>query len=501
MNISSIITQNANAQPHATAVICGEDGRSFTWLELDRMINKLSNALQYIGVKKGDVVSLYLPNSPEFIISYFAVTRIGAVILPFNILFRTDEISYILNNSRTKVLIGSSEEIEKYLMPVKDRFSHLEKVVTVGKAVPGCLDFYSLISEASSQINTVECMPDDLLCLVYTSGTTGRPKGAMLCYSNLEAIGTLSSTALHINDKDLLLTGAPFCHIFFVLSVLGPFNVCAGVVTMKRFSSLTALDLISLYRITHFAGVPTMFIYMLEQFKKANYDLSSLRLVFCAGAAMPVQYIEEIEQEFGVDYIELYGATETSSTISYNRLGHKVLGSIGQPAYNIQVKVVNEAGEEVPTGDIGEIIVTGPGIFKGYWEMPEATRDAFLDGWYRTGDLGKFDENGYLYIVDRLKDMIVCGGYNVYPCEVEGILYQHPEVVEVAVVGQNDPIHSQVPKAFISLREAACTTESELIDFCAQRMASYKVPRLIEFLPELPKSPTGKILKRELKSK
>jgi len=497
-NISSIITKNAYIQPHEKALICGEDGMTFTWLELDQIINKFSNALKYIGVKKGDVVSLYLPNWPEFIISYFAVTRVGAVILPFNILFRTDEISYILNNSRTKILIGASEEIKKYLLPVKDRFPYLENIIAVGEDAPNCLNFHSLISNASSHLDPVECDPEDLACLVYTSGTSGNPKGVMLTHNNLEAIGALSSIALYINDKDLLLTGAPFCHICFVLSVIGPFKVGAGVVTMQHFSPRRTLELISRYRITHFTGVPTMFIYMLEEFKKNKYDLRSLRLVYSAGAAMPVQYIEEIKQKFGVGFIELYGATETSSIVSYNRLGHEKKGSAGQPAYGIQVKVVDKAGKELPTGEIGEIVVKGPGIFRGYWEMPEATRDAFYDGWYRTGDIGKLDEDGYLYIVDRLKEMIISGGYNVYPREVEDILYQHPMVAEVAVIGQKDPLYSEVPKAFVRLRDEASTTESELINFCRQRMAAYKVPRFIEFVSELPKSPTGKILKREL---
>ncbi len=500
ISISKVITKHASIQPNNRALICGEDGLEISWLELDKFINKLGNALTYIGIKKGDIVSLYLPNSPEFIFTYFAVTRIGAVILPFNVLFRTGEISYILNNSKAKVLIGSSDEVKKYLVGARDQFPYLEKVITVGKPVQGCLDFYSLIMEASDQLKTVDFSPEDLSSLVYTSGTSGQPKGAMLSHSNLEAIGTLSSVALHINDRDLLLTGAPFCHICFVLSVLGPFMVGAGVATMQRFSAEKALDLISRYKITHFTGVPTMYIFMLEQLKKKKYDLSSLRLVHCAGAPTPVEYIEKIEQHFGVGFIELYGATETSSTISYNRLGHGRKGSIGQPAYGIQVKVVNESGEELPPGEIGEIVVKGPGIFKGYWEMPEATQDAFYGEWYRTGDLGKYDEDGYLYILDRLKDMIVSGGYNIYPRELEEIIYQHPKVMEVVVLGQKDPVRNEVPKAFIRLKDNESMTEKELIDFCSQRMAPYKVPHFIEFIQELPKNPTGKILKRELKT-
>lgn len=502
MNISNLIKNHARFQPHNQAVICGDDGRVFNWLELDKIVNKLSNALSYVGVKRGDVVSLYLPNSPEFLFAYFAVTRIGAVILPFNVLFRTDEVSYILRNSRAKVLIGASSEVDKHLIKVRDWFPHLEKVITVGEPVQGCLDFYSLIAEASDVLEPVDCSPEELGSLVYTSGTSGKPKGAMLSHSNLEAIGTLSSIALHINDQDLLLTGAPFCHICFVLSVLGPFNVGAGVVTMKHFRPDTALQLIERYKVTHFTGVPTMYIYMLQHFDSVcyTYDLSALRMVHCAGAPMPVEHIDSIKRKFGASFCELYGATETSSIISYNRLGHGKDGSIGQPAYGVQVKVVDESGEEVPLGQPGEIVVKGPGIFKGYWENPEATKEAFFGDWYRTGDIGKYDEDGYLYILDRLKELIVSGGYNVYPRELEEIIYQHPKIMEAAVLGIKDPMRNEVPKAFISLKGNEKMTEQELIDFCSQHMASYKVPRYIEFLPELPKSPTGKILKRLLKT-
>lgn len=500
MNISNLIKQHVYHQPDNMAVICGDDGREFTWAQLDRIVNKLGNALKYLGVRRGDVVALYLPNSPEFLFAYFAATRIGAVALPFNILFRTEEIAYILENSRARILVGQSFEVENYFASERDRFPYIEKVITVGEPVAGCLDMYALIEDASDELEMVDCMPDELGALVYTSGTSGHPKGAMLSHGNLEAMGKLSSIALHINDRDTLLTGAPFCHICYVLSTLGPFNVGAGIVTLKRFNPERALELIEKHRVTHFSGVPTMYIFMLNCYDPAKHNISTLRMAHCAGAPMPVEHIERIEETFGVGFVELYGTTETCSTITYNRLGHKKIGSIGQPAYGVQVKVVDEDGNEVAPGEIGEFIVKGPGIFRGYWEMPEATKEAFFGDWYRTGDLGKCDEDGYLYILDRKKEMIVSGGYNVYPRELEEIIYQHPKVMEAAVLGEKDPVRNEVPKAYIALKENETMTEDELIEFCSKRMASYKVPRYIEFLPELPKSPNGKILKRMLKS-
>ncbi|MGS0764487.1 class I adenylate-forming enzyme family protein [Syntrophomonas curvata] len=500
MNISHLIKRHASIQPHNQAIICGDDGTVFTWLEFDKIVNKLGNALLSLGIKKGDVVSLYLPNSAEFLFAYFAVTRIGAVILPFNVLFKTGEISYILKNSRARVLIGASPGIENNLVKINnDEFPHLETIITVGYPVANCLDFYALIMEGSEDLAMVECTPEDLGSLVYTSGTSGNPKGAMLSHGNLEAIGALSSSALLINDKDLLLTGAPFCHICFVLSVLGPFHAGAGIITMNRFGAHTALQLIEHYKVTHFTGVPTMFMYMLQQFDRQEYDVGSLRLVHCAGAPMPVEHITEIERKLGVGFCELYGATETSSIVTYNRLGHKRNGSIGQPAYGIQIRIVDESGSVLPPGETGEILVKGPGIFKGYREMPEATKEAFDGEWFHTGDLGYYDKDGYFYIVDRLKDMIVSGGYNIYPREVESVIYQHPKILEAAVLGQKDPLKNEVPKAYVALKENEQMTAEELIDFCKERMAAYKVPHLVEILPELPKGPIGKILKRMLK--
>jgi long-chain acyl-CoA synthetase len=498
LNISKIITDNALFHPRYKAVICADDGREFTWSEVDKIINKLGNALSNLGVKKGDVVAIYLPNSPEFLFTYFAAARIGAIVTPFNILFRTGEISYILNNSRAKVLVSSSAETEQYIIKANAQLPHLEKIITVGGPVNGAIDFYSLLPEASEELELVDCDPDELVSLLYTSGTTGQPKGATLSHGNLMSIGVLSSTILHINDQDLFMSPTPFCHIFFVLAVIGPFNAGAGIMTIQRFNPEKTLELISRHKVTHFAGVPTMYIFMLEQYDSKKYDLSSWRFAQSAGASMPMEYINEIVEKFGVGFTETYGATETSSTITYNRLGHGKTGSVGPAANGNQVKVVDKSGNDLPAEEVGEILVKGPGVFKGYWELPEATKEAFDGEWYRTGDLGKYDEDGYFYIVDRKKDMIVCGGYNVYPREVEEVIYQNPKVMEAAVLGIKDPARGEVPKAFIRLKEGEEMVVQEMVDFCKQRLASYKVPRNIEFVNELPKSPTGKILKRML---
>ncbi|HEX3032024.1 MAG TPA: AMP-binding protein [Bacillota bacterium] len=498
MNLSSLISTNALAKPDRTAVICGDTGRKYSWAKLDEYVNKLGTALKSLGIEQGEMVAIYLPNSPEFLLTYFALNRIGAVTVPFNILFKTREIAHIINDSKARVLIGSADEVESYVLADRDRFARLEKIITVGRPLTGTIDFQTLLSYPCQVLEPAACSPDDIVSLMYTSGTTGEPKGAMLSFGNLLKIGILSSQLLTINDQDLMLTGAPFCHIFFVLTVLGPFNMGAGLITMKRFNPEKALELISAYRATHFAGVPTMYIYMLDKYESGKYDLTSWRFAQSAGASLPVETFMRIRDKFGVQLCEGYGATETSSTITYNRLGHSKAGSVGPVAAGVQAKVVDDWGNQLRTREIGEVLVKGPGVFKGYWQMPEATAKVLQGEWYWTGDLGWFDEEGYLYIVDRKKDMIVCCGYNVYPLEVEKVIYQHSKVLEAVVVGIKDPVRNQIPKAFVRLRNGVEMTSEEMIDFCAQQLASYKVPRAVEFVRELPKSPTGKILRRAL---
>jgi long-chain acyl-CoA synthetase len=497
MNLSDIITGNASLNPTGKAIIQGDDGREVTWIELEKMINKLGHALTYMGVTKGDIVALYLPNCPEFIATYFAATKIGAIILPFNIVFKSQEITYILNDSGARVLVGASEQIENNV--IIEQLPNLEKIITLGKTIEGCLDFYSMIEEASDTLCPVECSADDVLSLVYTSGTSGSPKGAMLTYGNLITLGTYNMRILHINDRDLVYSAPPLCHIVFLISVIGPFCAGAGIILLKHFNAEKSLEVMTRYQATHVIAVPTMYIYMLQSYDSDKHDLQSLRLAFCAGGPMPPQYIGEIEERFGLSFCEQYGTTETTSIISYNRMGHRRIGSVGAPVCGVAVKIVDLDGKDLAAGEIGEILVKGPGNCKGYWKMPEATEQAFVEGWFRTGDLGYFDDDGYLYIVDRLKDMIVSGGYNVYPREVEDIIYTNDNVAEVAVLGMKDPVRQEIPVAYVVLKHGHQIEEKELIDYCSERMAFYKVPRKVEFVGELPKGPTGKILKRGLK--
>lgn len=503
MNLSNIIEHNARWRPGSTAIISTETGIKYTYAEFNILINRFGNALLDMGVAKGDRVALYLPNSPEFLIAHFAVARIGAIAVPFNIMYKSQEIKYILNNSRAKALVAAAREAGLNAAGVLPEIPTLEHVITVGENIlDGAASFAGLISGGKDKLETVDCAPDDTVSILYTSGTTGQPKGAMLTHDNFLSNARLNGTrVLHINDQDLFYTGTPFCHIFYVLAVLGPIYAGAGIVVSERFVPDKTLEYISKYRVTHFAGVPTMWIYMLKEYTPEKYDVSSWRFAQSAGASMPGEYIKRIEDTFGVGFCECYGSTETSSTVTYGRLGHGKVASVGPPAQGYQFKVVGEDGRELGPEEVGELVVKGPGIFKGYWEMPEVTKEVLRDGWFRTGDLGKYDEDGYFYIVDRKKDMIICGGYNVYPREVEELLYTNPKIFEAVVIGIPDKEKGEIPKAFIQLKQDVKAEANEIIDFCKERMAAYKVPRQVEFVQELPKNTTGKILKRVLREK
>ncbi len=500
MNVSEMIDKNARRIPYRSAVI--SEDIHLTWQEFNQQVNRMGNSLRKLGVGKGDRVAMYLQNSPEYLVTYFALCKLGAIAVPFNIMYKSSEIAYILNNCRAEVLVALAPEADQYVVNIRDQIPSLRQIVVVGEPTsPGLVTYRQLINDGEEELQSVECTPDDIVTILYTSGTTGQPKGAMLTHGNFWENAKLNGCyTLHVNDQDIFLTGTPFCHIFFVLTVLGPMYKGAAIVTMPRFFPDKALELISKFKVTHFAGVPTMYIHMLQAHKKHQYDLSNWRFAQSAGAAMPAEYISEIEKSFGVGFCECYGSTETSSTCTYGRLGHGKTGSIGLPADTWEVKIVDDNNTEVPPGEVGEIIVKGPGLFKGYWDMPEASSAAFSGKWFHTGDMGQADEDGYLYIVDRKKDMLICGGYNIYPREVEEVLYTHPSILEAAVVGISDAEKGEIPKAFITLRQGANNvSEHEIISFCKERMAAYKAPRLVEILSELPKNATGKILKRVLK--
>lgn len=503
MNLAQMIERNVRRIPDWPAVL--SETTNYTWQEFNCQINKMANALRKQGVYKGDRVAVSLPNSPEYLVTYFAIVKLGAIAVPFNIMFKKDEITYIVNNSEAKVFVTLAGETMNSILETRDKIPSIEKVILVGEhELDNVLSYTQILAGESDELKLVDCAADDLVTILYTSGTTGKPKGAMLTHNNFHSIAELNSCYVNLmSDQDVAFTGTPFCHIFFVTTVLAPMYKGAAVVTTPRFFPEKALELISKFKVTHFAAVPTMYIYMLQIYSEnpQKYDFKAWRIAQSAGASMPAEYITKIESSFGVNFTENYGATETSSTATYGRIGHGKAGSIGLPGDTWEIIIADHNNQLVPQGEVGEIVLKGPGLFKGYWKMPEATAEAFVDGWFHTGDLARADEDGYLYIVDRKKDMLICSGYNIYPREVEEVLYTHQAVFEAAVVGVPDPTKGEIPKAFITLKPGFQALEAEIIAFCKERMAAYKAPRVVEFLSEFPKNLSGKILKRELKNR
>ncbi len=500
MNLAHIIERNVRRIPHRFSVL--SETTSYTWEGYNRQINKMANALRKQGVSKGDRVAICLPNSPEYLVSYFAIVKLGAIAVPFNVMFKSTEITYIINNAEPKVFIALAGDTVISILGMLDKIPMIEKIILVGEhEIDNVLSYPQILEGESDAFELVDCDADDVVTILYTSGTTGQPKGAMLTHNNFYKNAELNCCYVNfITDQDIALTGTPFCHVFFVTSVLGPTFKGAAIVTTPRFFPEKALELISEFKVTHFSAVPTMYIYMLQTYLEnpQKYSLKSWRNAMVAGAAMPVEYLTKIEESFGVNFCENYGCTETSSTVTYGRVGHRKDGSIGMPSDYAEVLVADHNNQKVPQGEIGEIIVKSPGVTIGYWRMPEETKEAFVDGWFHTGDLARVDEEGYLYIVDRKKDMLICGGYNIYPREVEEVLYTHPAILEAAVIGIPDLAKGEIPKAFITLKPGSLTDEVEIIAFCKDRMAAYKAPRIVEIISELPKNASGKILKKEL---
>lgn len=500
-NINSILKKNADKSPLSPAIIDSNNGSITTYQDLWVRVNQVAYGLKSIGVNHGDRVAIYLPNGPEFIICYFAIMKLGAVAVPMNILYKSFEMQYILQNAAAKVLIGWEPELQENLMPVRATLDALQTVVGAGDQRRNACDLRLDDWFKASQVVPIAQVGDHHpAAILYTSGTTGRPKGAVLSHKNLAENAKINAQLLGVNDLDRALSSSPFNHVYFVQIVLGPLYAGASVITLPRSSPELALAAIEKYRATHFSSVPTMFRYMLQRFHERTYDLSSWRVAGSAAAGIAAEMIAEIVKTFGVDFLEAYGSTETSSTVTYTRLRHLRPGSIGLPALGYQVKLLDESNHEVGTGEVGELVVHGPGVFQGYWGMPETNLEVFTEnGWFRSGDLARQDHDGYLYIVDRKQDMIVSGGYNVYPRELEEVLLSHPDVLESAVIGKPEPNLGEIPVAYVILRTGVNLNGEEIMAFCKKRMAKYKVPREVEIVQDFPRTASGKILKRELK--
>ncbi|WP_223700779.1 fatty acid--CoA ligase family protein [Sutcliffiella deserti] len=513
MNISSQLALTAKMNPMKEAYVF--EGESKTYTELNAAINAFASGLEAMGIKKGDHLALVVGNSPYFIIGMYGAARLGATVIPINPIYTPDELSYILKDGDVKAIITLDLLVplfEKLHPHLSDTETYIICETPDGKAksqdfpieklsiYPKMKSFTSIMAAGTFTYSGPELLEDDVAVILYTSGTTGKPKGAMLTHKNLYRNAKDAADFLKINESDKVVATLPMFHVFCLTVALNaPLMNGATVIIVPRFSPQVIFDIVKEYEATVFAGVPTMYNFLLQAQGEVE-DLKSLRLCISGGASMPVALLQSFENKYNVIVSEGYGLSEASPVTCFNPLDRpRKAGSIGTNIVNVENKVVNELGEEVAPGEVGELVVRGPNVMKGYYKMPEETAATIKDNWLHTGDLAKMDEEGYFYIVDRKKDMILVGGYNVYPREVEEVLYNHENVSEVAVLGVPDPQVGEAVKCFVVVKEKV--SEAELIAYCAEHLAKYKVPSSIEFLEELPKNTTGKILRRALKEK
>ncbi len=498
MNLAELGERNVQKfGPYVSVVF---NGREFTNVELTDRAARFATALAGLGVGPGDRVGVMLPNMPEVSVSYGAVLRVGAVVMPMVFLLAVPEIHHILADSGASAIITSPE----FLPNVTTAMEGLARppiVIVTGDPQPGMLNFDALLSEASGSHSIVDREASDLAVVSYTSGTTGRPKGVMLTHANLLFNAENSSKVVPTRDDDVSIACLPLAHLFGIgSSLVGQLFRLKGIL-LPWFTAEGFFDAVNTYRATSSALVPTMVSYMLGHPDFDTVDWSSLRWVVVAAAPVPVELADEFEKRTGARVLEGYGLTETSPTTSVMRIDEaRRPGSCGRPVPHVEVAILDDEDRAVSTGEPGEVCIKGPNIMAGYYNLPEETAVAMRNGWFHSGDVGHLDADGYLYITDRKKDMIIRGGFNIYPRDVEEVLYGHPAVLEAAVVGVPDPTLGEEVKAYVVLRPGATPAPEDLLAYCREQLAKYKTPKSVVFIDALPKNAVGKILKRDLRA-
>lgn len=504
LNLAQYLASTARDHPNQLAVIY--DSYRLTYAEIQQFVNRVANVLVDRDIRKGDKVAMMIPNTPHFPILYYAILSIGATVVPVNNMLRAHEIQALLEDSDAKAFFVWRQFYDeaRHAFEETETCYHLLVVSTpedseqppIGELV------MPAVMEASQQFDYVDTMPDDTAVILYTSGTTGHPKGAELTHFNM------FFNALYVRDrivclteKDVLVGVLPLFHSFGQTCVMNATFLAGATITLlPKFEMPKVMEVIERDRATVFCAVPSMYYFMLHTPTERPYDLSSLRLAISGGSALPVELLKQFQERYGIRILEGYGLTETSPVASFNVLERPSKpGSIGVPIWGCEMRVMCEDGRFAKTGEVGEIVIRGHNVMKGYYKKPVATQEAIVDGWFHTGDMARVDEDGYFFIVDRKKDIIIRSGMNIYPREIEEILYGHPAVLEVSVVGVPDEARGEEVKAFIALKPGASATPEQLRQYCSERMARYKVPKYFEIVSSLPKGSTGKILKRELR--
>ncbi len=500
MNLASLADRNLAEFGEYERLVF--EGRTYTNRELHEMSCRLAQALVDLGLSPGDRVVVMMPNGPEVLVSYPAAWRAGMTVIPVLFLLEAHELEYILVNSAAKVVITSPEIYPKVARAVRALASPPRVIVTGDAAVPpGCASFDELVKKSAPWTDVVERDGGDLATILYTSGTTGRPKGVMQTHGNLHANAMNSwNTSVTRERDEMSLLVLPLAHTFGLGVLVSGYLFGSRSVLMRWFDAEKALELIERHSVKTMAGVPTMFVYMMMHPGAAKYDTSSVTRWLVGAAPMPSEQIREFEEKFGGTMHVGYGLSEACPGVAVEREGMpRKPGSTGVAVEGVSLKIVDDEGRELPRGQMGEICAKGENVSPGYHDDAEATAEAFKGGWLFTGDVGYLDDDGYLFIVERKKDLIIRGGLNVYPKDVEEVIHRHPAVREVAVVGVPDPRMGEEVCAYVVTRPGAAVSPEEITLFCQEHLAKYKTPRFVELVSELPRTGIGKIQKKELR--
>ena len=499
-NLAGVLRESASRYPDLTAISFA--GENTSYLELDTAANKIANKLRGMGIGKGDRVAVYCINSPFFAAAYFGILKAGATVVTVNLLLHYSEVEYVLKDSGASAVIFY-EMFAPNMAAIRDNLPDLRELIVVGQTDQvAAVSYTEIMKSMPGDPVEVDVDPaEDVAAILYTSGTTGNPKGAMLTHRNLLSNSGSVAYSLGIGPNEILLTVLPMFHSFaMTCCLITPIRQGSQIVALPKFDPVLVADTVKATQSTLFFGVPSMYIVLLQLPEEKTGHLKSLKYALSGGAAMPQEVMARFEERFGFAVYEGDGPTECSPVTSVNPIGGiRKPGSIGLPIRDVEMKIVDLHGGELPENQIGEIVVRGPNVMKGYFNLPKDTEESFFGEWFRTGDMGMKDEDGYFYIVDRIKDMIIVNGINVYPRHVEEVIYTHPAVAEAAVIGVPHRRSGETVKAYVVLKPGEEATGAEIRKFCLQHLGNFEVPRTVVITDKLPKSSTGKILKRELR--
>jgi len=503
--------------PEREAIIF--QSRKITYRQLGEEVANTASGLAQRGLKKGERMAIMLPNCPQYVVAYYAILKIGGIVVNVSPMYVERELEFQLKDAEVQIILAMRdfyprlEAVRKkvplktiILMDLREKGGKETRKKSKTGIAKGVYDYAELLEIGRRMPPpSVKVDPDEVALLQYTGGTTGLSKGAMLTHRNLVAdvLQCVSWNCDAVRGQERMFAVLPFFHVYgMTVAMNEAIELGATIIMLPRFNVDDALEAINLYQPTRFPGVPTMYMAIMNHPQINKYNISSIRVCSSGSAPMPVEAQRRFEELTGAKVSEGYGLTEASPVTHANPFnGKRKIGSIGLPRPDVDAKIVDlETGErDLPPGEVGELCIRGPQVMKGYWNRPEETRKTLRNGWLYTGDIGRMDEEGYFYIVDRKKDMIICSGYNVYPREIEEVLYQHPKIQEVCIVGVPDPYRGETVKAFVILKEEEQAPPEEIIEYCQKNMAKYKVPTLVEFRKELPKSHVGKVLRKILR--